>query len=223
MASYVYILSCENSKFYVGRTNDIGTRFLKHKLGQGAQWTRLHRPTSILDLVPDGPFQELVCTLQMMKTHGLDHVRGGPWCNLELSTWDRDQIQKLIEAETFQRHELEKPVVAQASAKSSLMELTVDTTAQNTFQRHGCAWEPEEIRQLFDSLQHCVPLGQIALLLRRKESAIRSFLSKKVREMHSNGLSQDEIIKETNLSAYDVTQALHNRIVDLQCYFASTT
>jgi hypothetical protein len=215
MSSFVYILSCEDGKFYVGRTNDVGHRFMKHKLGQGAQWTRLHRPTSIADLVPDGPFQELVCTLQVMKNHGIENTRGGPWCNIELSTWDRDQIQKLLEAETFQRPESEH--VAPPIPKNSLMELTSEPE-KNMFQRHGCAWEPEEIRQLFDSLQHSVPLGQISLLLRRKESAIRSFLSKKIREMHSNGATPEEIMKKTNLTALDVTQALHNKIVDLQGY-----
>lgn len=42
--AYIYILRCENDEFYVGSTNDINDRVVRHKSGRGAVYTKHHKP-----------------------------------------------------------------------------------------------------------------------------------------------------------------------------------
>lgn len=37
---YVYILECQNGRYYTGITNDLGKRFEKHRSGKGAFFTK---------------------------------------------------------------------------------------------------------------------------------------------------------------------------------------
>lgn len=36
----VYIIECQNGKYYTGITNDLEKRFMKHKSGKGAYFTK---------------------------------------------------------------------------------------------------------------------------------------------------------------------------------------
>lgn len=45
---YVYILECEDGTYYTGSTDDVIKRFDKHKLGNGAKYTKAHHPVKIL-------------------------------------------------------------------------------------------------------------------------------------------------------------------------------
>lgn len=79
--SFVYWLSLDNDKFYVGRTNDIKRRIGEHFLGEGSKWTKLNRPKGVLGYTSElGDLHEDYMTLLMMKKHGVDNVRGGKWC-----------------------------------------------------------------------------------------------------------------------------------------------
>lgn len=44
----VYILLCEDGSFYIGSTNDLSKRFLKHQKGNGGRYTRSHKPIKII-------------------------------------------------------------------------------------------------------------------------------------------------------------------------------
>jgi len=44
MAFYVYILLCSDSSFYTGYTKDLNARTKIHQNGNGAKYTRTHRP-----------------------------------------------------------------------------------------------------------------------------------------------------------------------------------
>ena len=215
MSSYIYVLHCRENKFYIGRTTDLATRFLKHKAGTGAQWTKSYGPLAIIDVLPDYPFAELTTTLDYMKRYGLDNVRGGPWCGTDLLDSQKTFIRNLLEAENFAR-----PTVAQVSAippatTSHEDDVPMDTTVH---QRHGCVWEVDEINELFDCMRRAVPLASIALLLRRKESAVRSFVSKQIRHMHEKGIPITEMSMRFNLTPKDIEQALSNKTVDMDQY-----
>lgn len=41
---YVYILECANLSYYTGWTTDLNKRFLAHKKGKGARYTKAHPP-----------------------------------------------------------------------------------------------------------------------------------------------------------------------------------
>lgn len=48
MAYFVYILLCKDKSLYTGITNDVAKRFLAHKKGTGARYTRSHPPVKIV-------------------------------------------------------------------------------------------------------------------------------------------------------------------------------
>lgn len=45
---YVYILLCKGGSLYTGISNDVEGRFLDHKNGKGASYTRSHKPIKIV-------------------------------------------------------------------------------------------------------------------------------------------------------------------------------
>jgi putative endonuclease len=44
----VYILLCKDKSLYTGATNNLEKRFLDHKAGRGASYTRSHKPLKIV-------------------------------------------------------------------------------------------------------------------------------------------------------------------------------
>ena len=44
MSFYVYILLCSDGSFYTGYTKDLDARTKLHQNGQGARYTRAHKP-----------------------------------------------------------------------------------------------------------------------------------------------------------------------------------
>ncbi len=47
---FVYILLCDNGSYYTGYSTNPASRLIKHMKGQGARYTRMHKPTSIVYL-----------------------------------------------------------------------------------------------------------------------------------------------------------------------------
>jgi len=45
---YLYILLCENNKFYTGISKDIEARFVLHQKNKGAKFTQKNKPIKIL-------------------------------------------------------------------------------------------------------------------------------------------------------------------------------
>lgn len=45
---YVYIILCDNDSYYTGITNNLINRFKKHKNGNGANYTKVHKPIKFL-------------------------------------------------------------------------------------------------------------------------------------------------------------------------------
>ncbi len=48
MRGFAYILECSDGTFYTGSTNDLIFRFLQHKFGLGAEYTRYRRPLKLV-------------------------------------------------------------------------------------------------------------------------------------------------------------------------------
>jgi len=44
MPYYVYILLCEDGSYYTGHSKDVKHRIEQHRKGQGARYTRMHKP-----------------------------------------------------------------------------------------------------------------------------------------------------------------------------------
>ena len=44
----MYLLLCDDGSYYTGYTNDVASRFERHKKGHGARYTRLRRPEKVV-------------------------------------------------------------------------------------------------------------------------------------------------------------------------------
>lgn len=99
----VYVLELENGKWYVGQTSNLEQRMTQHFSGNGAQWTKLHKPVSIKEtrlLLPsESPIaEERNVTKQYMEEYGFNNVRGSVWCKLEYETepdWQESQLESV--------------------------------------------------------------------------------------------------------------------------------
>ena len=84
---YLYILRCQHGCYYIGKTADPTARLESHRKGKGAAWTRFHPPIGYELLLPlDSPLQEDAMTEEWMLKKGIDKVRGGMYCQINLPT-----------------------------------------------------------------------------------------------------------------------------------------
>jgi predicted GIY-YIG superfamily endonuclease len=86
---YIYTLELENNKFYVGQSKFIIKRLKKHFWGEGAVWTKLHKPIKVTNCVSAGVISyqagmrlENEHTIELMKIHDWKNVRGGNFTNI---------------------------------------------------------------------------------------------------------------------------------------------
>ena len=81
----VYVLKLDNDKIYVGITYNFNLRYAQHECGEGAKWTRKHKPIEITEIIPNACTEvENTKTLDYMKIYGWENVRGGYWCKLDM-------------------------------------------------------------------------------------------------------------------------------------------
>ena len=93
--SSVYVLICENSKFYVGYTMKNINEQLKEHRNNGSNWTCINKVIGILYHFPGDKNDENNMTLLMSKCVGEENVRGGKWDdyrNVIFEKKDKDMI-----------------------------------------------------------------------------------------------------------------------------------
>lgn len=81
--SGVYVLRCEDGKFYVGKSRDIYQRLSSHN----AAWTEEYHPVEVEEVFPaEVGLKELEreVTLMYMREHGWENVRGAGWTKVEM-------------------------------------------------------------------------------------------------------------------------------------------
>ena len=78
----IYILELEDGCYYVGQTFNLNFRLSQHYSGQGAKWTRLHKPVSVLKVIYPAtePDLENKITKEYITRYGKDKVKGGSYC-----------------------------------------------------------------------------------------------------------------------------------------------
>ena len=90
----IYILRLEGGRFYIGKSNNPMKRYEEHLRGEGAAWTRRYRPVGVERIVSQvSPFEEDRYTKEYMSAHGIDNVRGGSYCDVELDDFQREALQ----------------------------------------------------------------------------------------------------------------------------------
>ena len=82
---HVYVLQLADDCWYVGWSQDIQTRICAHFLHAGSKWTMLHRPIAVHSIKPGCCLLETITTLAMMCQFGWEKVRGGSYCNVEMT------------------------------------------------------------------------------------------------------------------------------------------
>lgn len=91
--STLYVLQLEDDKWYVGKTDDVNKRFDQHKSGKGSAWTKEYNPIKIHETRKiTSVHDETNATLDLMKKYGIDNVRGGAYCQVDLP----DEVESLI-------------------------------------------------------------------------------------------------------------------------------
>jgi len=97
----IYILELINKKFYIGKTNNPEFRLEQHFNSNGSAWTKKHKPIKVIEIIPNcDDFDEDKWTLKYMKQYGIDNVRGGSFCQIELSQENINTINRMINGST---------------------------------------------------------------------------------------------------------------------------
>lgn len=91
----IYVLMLENNKFYIGKTSNLEKRFNAHINGNGSQFTKKYKPINIHKVYKElSEFDEDNYTKKYMKLFGINNVRGGTYCNINLNTHQMNLLKK---------------------------------------------------------------------------------------------------------------------------------
>lgn len=102
---YIYVLFLEQDKYYVGRSlkpmtrtgDHLASTIFDNKLCKGSAWTRMYPPTKILEVNASyDEFDEDRYTIKYMRDKGIDNVRGGSFCELNLSRENVVTLEKML-------------------------------------------------------------------------------------------------------------------------------
>lgn len=96
--THIYVLELEDNKYYVGGTNDVARRYSQHVNGfKGSAWTKKYKPIKLLKVFEcKSIHDENNITLDYMHQYGIDNVRGGDWCKINLSDVETYFITQFI-------------------------------------------------------------------------------------------------------------------------------
>ena len=96
----IYVLKLSRGKYYVGMTRKNIDRVLTHIDGRGAAWTKKYPPSGTKPILS---FQEGLresdedrITLETMKRFGVENVRGGSWCKVNMTRKEIQMLEKKI-------------------------------------------------------------------------------------------------------------------------------
>jgi len=93
----IYIIELENSKYYVGKSDNHNLRIENHNNNLGSEWTKLYKPVRTIDVIHTvDDFDEDKYTLATMRTYGIDNVRGGSFSQCVLTDSVRDIINTML-------------------------------------------------------------------------------------------------------------------------------
>lgn len=94
---YIYILKLDRDKYYIGKTENPDIRLTSHYNSMGSKWTQKYKPIKIHQIIPNcDNYDEDKYTLQYMEKYGINNVRGGSFCNIDLNIQTKEHILKMI-------------------------------------------------------------------------------------------------------------------------------
>lgn len=103
--SNIYVLKCEQDKYYVGKSKNIVTRLDQHNSGSGSVWTKKYPPIEVVENIANcDKFDEDKYTLKYMEKYGIKNVRGGSFVKAELSSEQIENIKRLLDSANDRCH-----------------------------------------------------------------------------------------------------------------------
>lgn len=96
----IYILKCEDNKFYVGKTNDIEKRLEEHFNDEkyASAWTSYYSPIKLKRFIENqDDYDEDKWVIRMMANKGIENVRGGSFSRVILPDEDKMILQRMID------------------------------------------------------------------------------------------------------------------------------
>ena len=96
--NHIYVLELTQNKFYIGVSTDVNKSYLEHQSGKSLEWTKIHPPIEIAEVILDVDQQQLdLMVKKYMSQRGIDNVRGGSYCQnkLTLAQWERLEIETM--------------------------------------------------------------------------------------------------------------------------------
>lgn len=83
---FIYVLELENEKYYIGKTLNPNFRIEQHFNSFGSQWTNKYKPIKMLEFIPNcDNYDEDKYTIKYMEKYGINNVRGGSFCKINLN------------------------------------------------------------------------------------------------------------------------------------------
>lgn len=92
----VYVLELEDSKIYIGTTEDLSSTIQEHISKNYCQWTKTYSYKDVLETFPGDRSDENKTVIIYMDKYGIENVRGGIYNNFSLSFEDYLNIRKNI-------------------------------------------------------------------------------------------------------------------------------
>ena len=93
---YIYVLKCEQNKYYVGKTNNPNVRLESHGTTEGSAWTKKYKPIKVMELIKNcDDYDEDKYTKIYMDRYGIDNVRGGSFVSMKLDDNTINHLTKM--------------------------------------------------------------------------------------------------------------------------------
>lgn len=95
----IYVLQLEQEKYYVGKTSaaNLDSRIAAHFTRNGSVWTKRYKPISIVEIISNcDDYDEDKHTVKYMDRYGMNNVRGGSFCRIELSSENLETLNQML-------------------------------------------------------------------------------------------------------------------------------
>ena len=97
MTTNIYVLKLEGGNYYIGKSDNVHARYQQHVNGFGSSWTKKHKPVLLEKTIENvSPFEEDKITKEYMFKYGIDKVRGGSYCQIDLSEFHTEALKMEI-------------------------------------------------------------------------------------------------------------------------------
>lgn len=106
----IYTILLTHNKYYIGKTKlDPRVRFQQHLTDKRSVWTQKYKPVELINTFKSNDnFAEDKRTKEMMIEYGIENVRGGSYCSVELPDWQVKALEHEFESINDQCYKCKK-------------------------------------------------------------------------------------------------------------------